>query len=374
MIEAATVALALSVFYTLMTALNMTIFRAPPDGVSRNDRPRVSLLIPARNEAAGIEAAVDAALASRGVELEVVVLDDASEDDTAERVARRAESDPRVRLIHGAGLEAGWNGKQYACWQLAAAAEHDLLIFIDADVRVDREALALTCGYMRRYDLDLASGFPRELTVGAGETLLVPMIHVLLLGYLPLAFSRLISSPALAAGCGQLIAVSRYAYEASGGHAAIRTTMHDGLRLPRMVRRAGFNTDVFDASDMARCHMYAGLKEAWNGFSKNAVEGMATPIALPVWTILLAGGHVAPFVLLLTALIAGATSAVWLSAAAVTCIWSTRGALALRYRQAAIGVLLHPIAVIVMLALQWRALLKAGRGRATVWRGRTYLG
>jgi hypothetical protein len=99
---------------------------------------------------------------------------------------------------------------------------------------------------------------------------------------------------------------------------------------------------------------------------------MATPIALPVWTLLLAGGHIAPLVLLPIALIIGADYAAGLLVAAVVCLVAARIALARRYRQAALSVVLHPMAVAVTLILQWRALLRTRRGRATTWRGRTY--
>jgi glycosyltransferase involved in cell wall biosynthesis len=96
----------------------------------------VSVLIPARNEEHTIGAAVKAALASRGAELEVLVLDDQSEDATAEVVSEIASQDTRVRLLRGQPLPAGWCGKPFACWTLAGAARHPLLAFLDADVRL----------------------------------------------------------------------------------------------------------------------------------------------------------------------------------------------------------------------------------------------
>ena len=89
------------------------------------------------------------------------------------------------------------------------------------------------------------------------------------------------------------------AYAKSGGHREISTSLHDGVKLPRIFRRAGFFTDLFDATEIATCRMYRGGAEVWQGFSKNATEGMATPIGLPIWTALLAGGHVLPWLLLI---------------------------------------------------------------------------
>lgn len=86
--------------------------------------PAISVLIPARNEEGGIEAAVASVLASVGVEFEVVVMDDASTDCTATIVTAMARSDARVRLVHAPPSPAGWIGKQHACWMLAHEARH----------------------------------------------------------------------------------------------------------------------------------------------------------------------------------------------------------------------------------------------------------
>ncbi len=93
-------------------------------------------MIPARDEQEGIEACIRSALASEHADMEVVVLDDHSTDRTGEIVRSIAADDARVRYLPGQTLPSGWNGKQFACFQLAAAASKDRLAFLDADVRL----------------------------------------------------------------------------------------------------------------------------------------------------------------------------------------------------------------------------------------------
>ncbi len=372
MIDAlAIAATALALLYAGLTTINLLAFRPPPPAPA-GARPRVSLLIPARDEVRTIDAALGAALASEGVDLEVVVLDDGSTDGTAARVRAWAEADRRVRLIEGPPLPRGWNGKQHACWTLSRAAAHDLMAFQDADVRLAPDALSRLAAHLDRRRLDLLSGFPREVTGSLAEALVIPQIHVLLLGYLPLPLARLSRARGLAAGCGQLMVTRRAAYEAMGGHGAIRASRHDGVTLPRAARAAGLATDLVDATPLASCRMYRDAAEVWHGFAKNATEGMATPMALPVWTALLGGGHVLPFVLVPVAEIAGEPEALRLSAIAVALVWGARTMLAARMGQSALGVLLHPVGVALVLAIQWSALLAARRGRPRSWRGRSY--
>jgi hypothetical protein len=227
-------------------------------------------------------------------------------------------------------------------------------------------------GYLDRRRLDLVSGFPRQVTRSLPEIVVIPQILVLLLGYLPFPMARVLNGAGFAAGCGQLMMVRAAAYEGAGGHRAFRDRMHDGLNLPRNVRRAGGRTDILDATPIAHVRMYDNWPDIWSGFSKNATEGMAKPVALPIWTVLLGGGHVLPPVLALVAWLAGAGAATGVALLATALLFVARTGLALVARQHPLAVLLHPVGVLVTLWIQWSALAAARRGEKQAWRGRSY--
>ena len=353
-------ATALALLPAGLTLWNLALFRPPPAALANT--LAVSVVIPARDEAEAIGACLDAVRASAGCEVEILVVDDHSTDATAAIVAERAARDGRVRRVVPPALPPGWSGKPHACWTGAQAATRPILLFIDADVRLAPAAAARLAAGLRGERLALASAFPRERTGSLGEALFVPLIHVLLLGYLPFAQMRRSANPALGAGCGQMMMADAAAYRAVGGHAAVRRSWHDGVTLPRAFRAAGHMTGVFDATALAECRMYHGLRATWRGFSKNAREGLAKPVALPVWTLLLGGGFVAAPLL--------AVLAPWPPLlAAVALLAVARIAVGLRFRQSPAAVLLTPLAMLLMLALQWRALLRRGAG-AHLWRGR----
>ena len=192
--------LVLAALPAALTLANLRAFAPPP--AAAGHRPAVSVLVPARDEQAAIGRLCRDVLASTGVDLELVVLDDASTDGTAAVVAGIAAADPRVRLVAGTPLPDGWCGKQHACWQLAHAARHDTWVFLDVDVAPAPDAVARAAAFLDASGVALGSGFPRQATACLLDRLLLPLIHFILLGFLPLARSRRDGSPGLAAGCG----------------------------------------------------------------------------------------------------------------------------------------------------------------------------
>jgi hypothetical protein len=350
---------------------------APPARMRGDvDLPPISVLIPARNEQDGIEPAVRAALATVGLSFEVLVLDDHSEDATASIVNKLAAADPRVRLVHGPQLPDGWCGKQHACWILAHEARHAVLVFLDADVRLAPDALARMGAFLQTSGADLASGIPHQETVGFLERLVIPLVHLILLGFLPIRVMRRTVKPHFAAGCGQLFVTNRAAYERAGGHAAIRSTLHDGIKLPRAYREAGLRTDLFDATVLAECRMYRTAGSLWNGLAKNAGEALGSPGLIVPMTLVLLGGQVLPvvFVGMGLASVPGRWPgwALALALVALAAAYYPRLASVRRFRQPLSGALLHPLGVICLVAIQWYALVRKQLGRPASWKGRAY--
>jgi len=326
------------------------------------DATLVSILIPARDEAGNIADCVLYALASRGVAVEVVVMDDGSTDGTVGIVTRLAQSDPRIRLVQAPPLPPDWTGKVHACARLAEAARGTHLLFIDADVRLAPEAAAAMARHAVANRIAMVSGVPRQLIGSLGEALTVPAINMLLLGYLPGGGRAETERPDLAAACGQLVLCDRPAYEAIGGHGAVRRVLHDGLALARRFRAQGYRTEVVDGAPLATCRMYRGLRESWQGFLKNAREGMATPLGLPIWTVLLAGAHLWPWALL------PEPQAI----VAILLTFGLRAGITWRAREPWWTVPLHPFIMLMALAIQWWALARSAVGRKAGWKGRAY--
>ena len=350
---------------------NAKLFRKP-EAISSATPERVSVLIPARNEEAGIAAALEAVLANEGVELEVIVLDDSSTDRTAAIVREFAAKDRRVRLATAPPLPSDWCGKQHACYQLSLLAKYEVITFLDADVRLGPVALKRMVGFLRTSGASLVSGFPRQETGTLGEKLIVPLIHWLLLCYLPLSRMRQSLQVGLGAGCGQWFLTTAEAYRQVGGHGhpMVRASLHDGVKLPRAYRQYGLKTDLCDAREDATCRMYRSTNQVWNGFAKNAREGLGAPGFIWIWTILLTLGHLLPFALLpfVNSLTPYFSTVL---VASVGCSLAPRIHAAVRFEQSWIGVVFHPLSILALLAIQWYATLRVWLGRPVGWKGRT---
>lgn len=366
----AVVALVLAGLPLALFLSNLTVYQPLKKSKDRR-HPSLSVLIPARNEEKNIRATLEAVLATADCDFEVIILDDHSTDRTAEMVNGFARRDQRVRLERAPALPVGWCGKQHACHVLAKLASHPLLVFIDADVRLAPDALKRMAGFMEEKNVALASGVPRQELGTFSDWLLIPLIHFILLGFLPMRLMRRLPLPALSAGCGQLFIARRDAYEQCGGHAMLRDSLHDGLKLPRAFRRAGFQTGLFDATDLAACRMYGSNLETWRGLGKNAVEGLAAPGTIIPMTVLLLGGQVLPFALL--AFTPKLSSTGFMIALAAACAAILPRLIATgKFRQPLGAALLHPFGVLALLAIQWNARIRHLAGKPSVWKDRSY--
>jgi len=369
----------------VLFCMNLQRYRAPRVGDA--SAARVAVLIPARDEERNIAACVESVLASVGVRVEVLVLDDASSDRTGEIVREIAAHDSRVSLVQTQALPAGWNGKQRACWLLGQKTDAPLMLFLDADVRLAPDAIARCVAEMQATGVALLSGFPRQITVGWLEKMLLPLIHFVLLGFLPIGRMRSSTNAAYSAGCGQFFLAEREAYFASGGHSAVRETRHDGLRLPQAFRRHGYRTDIVDLTELAAVRMYDSPGAVWSGLAKNATEGLAAPARIVPLTVLLVVGQILPVVMLtlwvtfyVSSLVVGATFdrpvlAAMVSACVVLAVVASylpRLLAVGRFKQPAMSAWLHPLGVLLLLLVQWYALAKQVFGRPVAWRTRSY--
>ncbi len=338
-------------------------------------RPRVSIVIPARNEEAEIERAVRSHLAQDYPDVEVVVVDDRSTDGTTVILERLARTDQRLRIVAGREPPPGWLGKPHALAQGAAAASGDLLLFADADVRYHPDALREAVAVLESRKIDLVTLLAHFEMRGFWENVLLPYVTISVYGSLGfLANLPRVRAFAIGAGTGMLI--RRSAYEAIGGHAGIRNSAVDDVRLAMAVKRAGFRCLLLRAEGRVAVRMYRSLQSIWDGLTKSlafAFSGWTGP-PLAAATALYLSISIAPFAVLAAALLGAPVSPhnlalASLLAAALICL---RAALAAILGDSLWPALTHPLMAAVWAGIITRSLYHRYIRKRLTWRGREF--
>lgn len=254
----------------LLTAISNYFVVRRFDQYPRASRwPRVSILVPARNEAHNIEACVTSLLEQDYPDFQVIVLDDHSTDGTREILGRLEREHPRLCMLDGAPLPEGWLGKHWGCHQLANASDGELLLFTDADTRHARSVLRDSISALIAENADLVSAFPREEAPTWGERLIVPVISFGIFSFLPIALVRKWRWASLSVSIGQFMLFRRAALDAIGGYAAVRDKIVDDVALGRRIIENGYQWRLLDGTRHVVCRMYRGFWDAVEGFTKN---------------------------------------------------------------------------------------------------------
>ena len=353
----------------LLTWLNVATWRRGRAG--SRWAGRLSVLVPARNEAANIEACLRAVLASRHPIAEVIVCDDHSDDDTRAIVERLGGAHPEVRVIAGAPLPPGWVGQPPARHQLALAARGDVLLFVDADTRLEPEGIERLLSLFEA-GVDVVTAVPRQVMASFAERLVMPLLVLTYTSWFPLRLVAASRDPRFLAANGQLLAVRREAYDRLGGFAAVKHEIVDDVAFCRRAKEQGSRVVFADGSAMASCRMYDSAGAIWRGFSKNLYEGIGgTAAALVVVLALHLLVFVAPYVALALGALLDLPALLLPGLVGVGLNVALRATLCLRYGHPWSGILLHPLSILVLCAIAVSSYRWTRRG-ALAWAGRVY--
>jgi cellulose synthase/poly-beta-1,6-N-acetylglucosamine synthase-like glycosyltransferase len=236
----------------------------------------VSVIIPAYNEAANIEACVTSVLESTDLEIEVWVVDDQSTDETAAIVEllQGSRLDPRLKLLSGKSRPGGkiWVGKNWACTQAVQQVQSEFLLFIDADVRLKSKSIETAIAYAQQEKIDLLSLAVVILCRHWSEWLVQPIVVLLLgVGFDFAPVNDPTSDTAFAAGPFMLF--RRSAYDAIGGHAAVHDQVVEDVELSRRIKQQHFKLWYGLGANLAEAQMYQSFSALWEGWTKNWFMG-----------------------------------------------------------------------------------------------------
>jgi len=365
------------VLLTINALLNLRSLRTPSKRAKvPYPAPLISILVPARNEEENIESCVTSLQQQDYPNLEILVLDDNSTDDTAEIVQRIAAEDNRVRLIKGQPLIENWAGKPFACYQLAQEAKGSWYLFVDADTIHAPFMLRSTLALAMELNTSLLSGFPRQLASGLAQKVAIPVpFYSFLISTLPLWWLHRSKQPRPSLAIGQFFLFTREAYWKIGGHRAVKSRILEDVWLAIEVVRHGGRHIAVDLSNVVFCNMYSSVGAMWEGFIK-WIHSVAALSPLALFGLVIAGYcfFLAPFYWLWHDFIMTIPPTDWrlIIAFQVTLIFFIRIVVDLHFRNSFLAAPLHFFGFSFLFAAAlyggWRQALHKG----VAWKDRIY--
>jgi GT2 family glycosyltransferase len=347
---------------------------------SAPEPPLISAIIPAKDEEATLADCLASVRAQSYPNLEILVVDDRSEDRTAAIARESAAADPRVRLVSIEDLPAGWTGKTHALHVAAGQARGVWFWFLDADTRHEPDSLAIVLEYARSHDAALASLLPEMRCESFWESVAQPLLGVVLVQSYPLFWAN-DPKRKLAFANGQYILIRRDAYLAAGGHEGVRDKFVEDIYLARAVKSLGLSARTAIAHGIGSTRMYTSLPQLVRGWSRILYDALGRN----PWRLLMQGldplvfsqtAHVALVAALVMLAIGRPPGpfAAWLLGLSVahhllayTCLWRLYVLTVPQTRHVA----WYPLAGLVLDLILIRAIRMCWTGHVT-WRGTAY--
>jgi len=319
----------------------------------------IGVIVPMRNEAENVEGVVATLAAQEGL-FHFYLLDDNSEDQTFELLQRFTKADSRFTVIKGAVLSDMWIGKTWALQQLFDASDEEILVSIDADVRLSNDAINKAVTSLNSTRLNFVSPYPRQIAQSFAERLIQPLLQWSWLTTVPLRYAESSGQKSMAVANGQFFVVRRAALASIGGYESVKHAVIDDVFLARELVKNGSSGSVINGSDIAQTRMYASWSEIKAGYGKSLNQAFGSIVGAVFVVAFLIATCIAPLLLGLLGNPYG-----WLGFAAIV---GTRVLSAIKSRGRVLDSVLHPISVLALIYLIVYSYLRRG---SIQWKGRT---
>ena len=354
---------------------NEPILQPNETGPDRSELPSLTILVAAKDEQDNIGRCIEGLLVQDYPKLQIIIVNDRSDDRTGKIIDQYAARDSRLTAVHVQNLPSGWFGKNNAMRTGLQQAVGDWFCFSDADCVYDSPSLLTAAvNYALREKVAFLSVLPRLETSTFWERVVQPVAGAILVFWFP---PQKVNSPhsARAYANGAFMLMPRTTYDAIGGHDAVKATLNEDMHMARLVKANGLRLQVIQGGNQYRVRMYTGLKQIWRGWSRIFYGCFGTFPSLLISFLMLSLFSLSPIVTLILSPLAGAAW-IWFAAAAAfailaqqTILWRFYGITGNRPAWA----MTYHLGACLCLGMTVNAICRL-LGVRTTWRGTTYTG
>lgn len=321
----------------------------------------VTVLAPMRNEAENVPEFISALSSQMGVKnLNFVIINDGSTDKTAELLTSVIDGDPRFSVIDSPIQRDGWLGKVSALQSGYESARSEFIITLDADVRLQPNAIMRAISQLERLKLDFVSPYPRQIAQTFAEKLIQPLLHWSWMSTVILRLAEKFPRRSTAVANGQFFVARKNALDAINGFESVSTQILDDIELARSLISAGYRGVVTEGSGIASTRMYSSFDEIRQGYGKSLWKAFGGSFGTVIAIAFLFATGILPVLMILNGYLIG-----WLIYLYMV---FSREISAIRSRSNPLFAFLHPLSSALLIYL----IIYSWRNRGTIqWKGRT---
>ncbi len=330
--------------------------------------PKVSILVPARNEERNIKRCVDSLLNLDYPNYEVLVLNDNSTDKTEEILQSYGN---KIKYINGLSLPEDWLGKHWACHQLSETAIGDIFLFTDADTYHKKKTLRLAVSALYHEGSDFVTVLPKQEMQSIAEKITLSIIPWSFQTFIPLAIAKKSKRPTLSATIGQFMLFKKSSYHRIGGYEAIRGEVLDDISFGRRIKVFGLKWRLYDGCEQIHCHMYRNFKEVYEGLNKaifSVFKNNLFYFFISILSLILV--FLSPLAMLIISIFVSLPELIFsLSLMSFILIYLTWIITFIRFKYRWYFVFFYPVVIIVVSYICFSSMVKTINGSIT-WKGR----
>jgi glycosyltransferase involved in cell wall biosynthesis len=365
-----TLCLILITFVFLFITICNSAFWPKVKKTSLQYRNLVTILIPARNEEDNLPKCLDQVLLQGAVVAEILIYDDHSTDQTSQIIDDYSSRFPQIKLVSPLVLPPGWCGKSFACYQVAKQATGEWLLFLDADARLEPNAVNRMIAEAQSRQITFLSCWPRFQMETFAERLLMPLLNFVVFSIFPspLLFIKRPEfefNARLGLAHGACMLFERNSYEAFGGHELVKDQIFEDTRIAQLWRATFRKGLCLDGQEIVHLRMYTSFDEIWNGFQKNIYPAFQQKYNFWLFLSLHIFVFLIPFILIVTL---PTFPLLWV----ILIILLIRVMIVVRFKQPLISALFHPFGEFLLIVLGISSWWRCKYGKGVIWKGRAY--